>query len=308
MKVLVTGGAGFIGSHIVDLLKTQGFEVVVIDNLSSGNRKFLPSNIKFHAIDILSPEMEKIIFQEKPQIIIHQAAQVDVSKSLDDPVQDFKTNALGTAILLQAAYKAGVQKVIFSSSCAVYGDASDSVIEETSPAQPLSFYGLSKYLAERYIQLFNELFGMKYTILRYANVYGPRQNASGEGGVVSIFSLKLLKDESIHVFGDGEQTRDFVYVKDIAAANIAAIHKADNEIINIGCQSSISVNQLIQAMGKVLKKEITPVYYPSRIGDIKHSKLLNDKAKNILGWQPQYSLEEGLKETIDFYKSINSKK
>ncbi|MBP2240287.1 UDP-glucose 4-epimerase [Cytobacillus eiseniae] len=302
MKVLVTGGAGFIGSHIVDLLLKQGFEVIVADNLSSGSKEFLPSQIKIYEVDILSKEMEQVILQEQPNIIIHQAAQVDVTKSLADPIHDFKTNALGTVQLLHAAQKAGVQKFIFSSSCAVYGDTKDNPIKETFPVQPLSFYGLSKSLSERYTQLFNDLYDVKFTILRYANVYGPRQNSTGEGGVVSVFANKILANESITVFGDGEQTRDFVFVKDVATANLLAIHNADNEIINIGCQSSVSINQLIETMSKVLNKEITPNYAQERIGDIKHSSLLINKANNILKWNPKYSLEDGLIETIEYYR------
>ncbi|WP_100404813.1 NAD-dependent epimerase/dehydratase family protein [Bacillus solitudinis] len=303
MKVLVTGGAGFIGSHIVDLLIDKGFKVVVVDNLSSGNKAYISENATFYEVDICSEKIEEIFRTEKPTHVIHQAAQVDVSSSVVDPVFDAENNILGTVRLLVCSQKYDIQKFIYASSCAVYGETDNSSIIESHPFQPISYYGLSKGTPEIYIKLFHNLYGIPYTILRYANVYGPRQTPKGEGGVVSIFINKLLNNESPTIFGDGEQKRDFVYVKDVATANMLALAHGENEVLNIGCNEQTSINQLYQMIASMLSNPNPPLYGSKRKGDIAHSRLDFAKAKNLLSWNPVFNLKQGLKETLNYAKA-----
>ena len=304
MKVLVTGGAGFIGSHVVDLLAQSGYEPLVVDNLQSGNRDVVPPQVRFYHVDVTSPQIETVFEKEKPEVVIHLAAQVDVARSLKDPVEDAQQNILGTIRLLTCCQRFNVKKFIFSSSCAVYGEQEDQSIKETLPVQTKSFYGISKYTSELYIQTFNNIYQIPYTILRYANVYGPRQTPKGEGGVVSIFLKKVLKEEAPFIFGDGEQTRDFVYVKDVALANVLAIENGTNEIFNIGCNSKISINELYQMIASFSTKKIPPIFMTGRKGDIRFSRLDNSKAINLLNWKPTFNLNTGLRETFKYYKTI----
>ena len=234
MKVLVTGGAGFIGSHIVDTLIESGYEVVVVDNLSSGKKEYLNDKAIFYDLDLHSKQIEDVFEKELPDFVIHEAAQVDVSISIHHPYFDAYSNILGTIHLLELSRKYHVKKVIYASSCAVYGETGDYSIQENSKIQPISFYGASKYTPELYIQLYQKLYGLPYTILRYANVYGPRQTPKGEGGVISIFVQKLLKNENLIIYGYGTQTRDFVYVKDVAHANLLVLTKGGKS--NIQCK------------------------------------------------------------------------
>ncbi|MEH7380606.1 NAD-dependent epimerase/dehydratase family protein [Bacillus sp. JJ1533] len=301
MKVLVTGGAGFIGSHIVDLLVEQSYDVIVVDNLSTGYITNLPPNVTFYEADIRTNKIGDIFKQEKPDYVIHQAAQVDVSKSVLDPLTDAENNVLGTVRLLSCCIKHSVKKIIYASSCAVYGETNDCSINESFPIKPLSYYGLSKYIPEVYIKLFHDLHGLPYTILRYANVYGPRQSPKGEGGVVSIFFNKLISGESPTIYGNGEQTRDFVFVKDVARANVLSLHNGSNEILNISRNEKISINQLYRIISSIARNSPTPTYRDQRKGEILYSRLDNSKAKNVLGWNPSFDLFKGLTESYDFY-------
>jgi UDP-glucose 4-epimerase len=302
MKVLVTGGAGFIGSHVVDLLIQSGYEPIVVDNLRSGKREQVPPHVRFIDLDISSPQIEDVFAREKPDVVIHMAAQVDVAYSIQNPVEDACQNILGTIRLLECCYKYDVKKFIFSSSCAVYGEINDCSIKETFPLQPQSFYGISKFTSEMYIQIFNILHNVPFTILRYANVYGPRQTSKGEGGVISIFIKKVLNGESPFIFGDGEQTRDFVYVKDVALANVLAIEKGTNEILNIGCNSKTSINELYHKITSLASINIPSISMPVRKGDIRYSRLDNTKASNLLDWNPTFNLQTGLNETLKYNK------
>lgn len=303
MKVLVTGGAGFIGSHIVDKLITKGFDVVIVDNLSSGKRENINSQATIYQIDITSSTaLEEVFALEKPNYVIHHGAQIDIQKSILNPVYDANINVLGTINILEKCREHSVEKLVYASSAAVYGNPKALPVNEEHEINPLSFYGASKFTPEFYIKIFSNMYGIKYSILRYANVYGIRQDPKGEGGVVSIFIDKILKNDPPVVFGDGQQTRDFVYVSDVAEANLAALFHGDNETFNISCNQRTSVNQLISLMNSLTGQSLSPIYKESRNGDIKHSCLDNKKAVNNLAWTPKYSLEEGLRKTINYYK------
>lgn len=305
MKIVVTGGAGFIGSHVVDQLIKNNHQVAIIDNLSTGKEEYVSSDAAFYKMSILEPELDAVFRLEKPEVVIHQAAQISVQQSLQDPVHDLRVNVEGTLRLLELSRRFGVRKFIYASSAAVYGNPQYLGIDEAHPIRPMSFYGLSKYFSERYICLYAELHQLRYTILRYANVYGIRQDPKGEGGVVSVFVDKLLKGEKPVIFGDGEQTRDFVYVEDVAKANIAALTCGDNAVINIGTGDPTSVNELLGLMNELNGTDVLPDYQPERPGDIRHSYLKNDKARSILGWEPEVTLREGLKRTLDYYRNYS---
>ena len=303
MKILVTGGAGFIGSHIVDQLLFNGYHVVVIDDLSKGQAEYVNEDAIFYHMSVLDPDLEAVFIHEKPDVVIHHAAQIDVQRSLSDPIHDLHVNVEGTVRLLELCRHCNVQKFIYASSAAVYGNPQYLGIDEAHPIQPMSSYGISKFTPEQYIRVYAELYGLRYTILRYANVYGTRQDPKGEGGVVSIFVDKLLKGEKPVIYGDGEQTRDFIYGEDVAAANVAALHRGDNEVLNISTGVPTSVNELLRVLNELNETDILPEYHPERPGDIRHSYLKNDKALQMLGWQPKVSLREGLAKTLDYYRN-----
>jgi UDP-glucose 4-epimerase len=218
MKAVITGGTGFIGSHLVDELVSLGYKVHVIDNLSTGHRDYVHPQAVLHVLDIRDPEIRDLILSERPDVVFHQAAQTDVSRSMQDPMYDTSINILGTVNLLSACCQASVKKFVYASSCAVYGDLKAEPIREDSVTRPVSFYGISKLTSESYIRVFHHLYGLSYTILRYANVYGPRQTAIGEGGVIAVFLNRMQHGLPLVIHGDGEQTRDFVYVKDVVKA------------------------------------------------------------------------------------------
>lgn len=296
MKILVTGGAGFIGSTLVDELVKHGHHVNIIDNLSTGRLENINVAAMFFQADIISAELDSIFEQVKPDVVYHFAAQIDVQFSIENPVKDADINILGTIKVLECCQKHGVKKIIYPSSAAIYGEPSYLGIDEQHPIHPISYYGISKLTPEHYICVYSQLHGMKYTILRFANVYGPRQMVKGEGGVVAIFTDRVRKGGALNIFGDGEQTRDFIYVKDIVAANVQCLTYGDDETFNIGTGYPLSVNELVTTIENIIGKKMDANYLAPRQGDIVHSYFQNEKARRGLNWKPQYSLELGLRE------------
>ena len=308
MKILVTGGAGFIGSHLMRKLKEAGHEAVALDNLSTGLRENLLPDMKLVVMDTHDKAVEDVFQKEHFDAVVHLAAQTLVSDSMTDPENDMYQNVAGTVRILECCRKYGVQRVIFSSSAATYGDVDEKAlpISETLPQAPLSFYGLTKKTAEKYLELYHLAYGLDYVVLRFANVYGERQGDGGEGGVISIFTKRLAQGKGITIFGDGKQTRDFVYAGDIADGIIDALTTdAKNTAYNLSTTEETSLNELVQILSRIAGKDITPVYDKPREGDIYRSSLNNAKAICNLGWKPKVSLEEGLKRTFaDFKKKF----
>lgn len=304
MKVLVTGGAGFIGSFIVEEVMDRGWEVIIVDDLSTGNLSFVPEGVSFYNVDICSPSLEQVFLLHNPDVVIHQAAQVSVEFSNHHPLKDCEINALGTLNILKLCAKYNVSKLVYASSAAVYGMAKEVPLTEEHNVLPISFYGLSKYTAEQYIHLYHKLYGLSYTILRYSNVYGMRQNMHSEAGVVSIFVNKAINNQTLTVYGDGSQTRDFIFVRDIAKANIQAAQYSGSETFNISTNQPISLNNFIVELQKSTNHLLEIDYKSARTGDIKDSYLSYELAKHLLEWEPLTSFESGIKETIAYYQSL----
>ena len=302
MKVLVTGGAGFIGSFIVEEVINKGWEPIVVDDLSTGNLSFVPKNVPFYNIDIRSDSLEQVFRMHKPEVVIHQAAQVSVEFSTQQPLTDCEINTLGTLNILKLCTKYKVSKLVYASSAAVYGSAKEMPLKEEHRILPISFYGQSKYSAEQYIHLFHQLYGLPYAILRYSNVYGMRQNMQGEAGVVSIFINQAIRNKGITVYGNGCQTRDFIFVTDVAKANIQAVAFGISGAFNISTNQPISLNELLAILQESIHQPLDITYTDSRAGDIKDSTLSFDKAREILQWEPRTSFEIGLKETVAYYQ------
>ncbi len=303
MKILVTGGAGFIGSHVVDAYIKEGHDVVIIDDFSTGDKKNLNQKAKIYSCDINSPELIEIFEKEKPDIVNHHAAQMNVRYSVEDPINDAQINIIGLLNVLNCCIKTNVKKIIFiSSGGAMYGDAKTIPTPESTYPEPLSPYGLAKFVGEEYVKLFYRLYGLKYIILRYANVYGPRQNPKGEAGVVAIFIDRIIENKQPIIYGDGNQTRDYVYVMDIVEANLLSLTKGDNQAFNIGTGRETSVNELLKILLQVMNKEVKLIFEPERQGEIERGALDCTTAKNILGWQAKHTLQQGMQNTFEAYK------
>jgi UDP-glucose 4-epimerase len=298
MQILLTGGAGFIGSHLVDTLLDFGNKVYVIDDLSSGKLENLNRSATIYKMDICDQHLGELLRDIQPEIVFHLAAQVSVSGSVHNPYEDTRVNVLGTVNLLEACVKADVKRIIFSSSAAVYGMPQYLPINEAHSLNTISPYGASKAAAEEYIRLYQRMYDMNYIILRYANVYGPRQDAEGEGGVVSIFSSRLTSRDALTIFGSGEQTRDFVYIKDIVRANLAAASCSPNHTVNVSTGEATSINELAQTMISTTNTSVEIIHQPERQGDIQHSVLSPQLALEVMGWKPIYKLKDGLKDML----------
>ena len=306
MKILVTGGAGFIASHIVDKYIELGHDVVVVDNLSTGFKHNVNPKAKFYEIDIRSKELEQIFKEEKPDIVNHHAAQISVPVSVKKPELDAEVNAIGFLNILQNCVKYKVKKVIFiSSGGAVYGEAEEYPTTENYDPKPLSPYAIHKYVSEKYLYFYNHQYGLKYTVLRYANVFGPRQIPHGEAGVVSIFITNFRDNKKTYLYAFDEEPdgmiRDYVFVRDIVNANVLALDRGELDAFNIGTGLETTTGQLYREIALQMNTQIEPVREGARPGDIRRSCLNIDKAKNEFGWGPKYTLSDGVKETIDFF-------
>jgi UDP-glucose 4-epimerase len=309
MRVLVTGGAGFIASHIVDELIKLNHHVCIVDNLSAGIEGNINQKAIFYKYSITDMEKLKLVFEvEHPEVVIHHAAQINIRTSLSKPSFDAENNIVGTINILECCREFGIRKIIYPSSAAVYGDPKYLPVDENHPIDPISFYGISKHTPEHYIRNYAQLYGLKYTIFRYANVYGIRQDPKGEGGVVSIFIEKLLNNDTAFIFGDGEQTRDFIYVKDIVRANILALHKGDNELLNIGTNKAVTVNELFKVIKNISGSNVDVIHKEERTGDILHSYLDNKKAQEKLGFRVEINIEDGIRETVQYYMELLTKR
>lgn len=304
MKVLVTGGAGFIGSHVVEELLTYQYTVVVIDNLVTGSPENLPENVKLYRMDLNDPQLESVFELERPDYVIHLAAQASVIKSMQNPYADFLSNTVGAVKIMTLSEQFHIKKFIFASTAAVYGEASYYPIEEHHSIQPLSFYSVSKYSSENYLALYGKHKGLDNCILRFSNVYGPRQNSNGEAGVVSIIINHLLSEGRVTIF-DGSQTRDFIYVKDVAVACRLAMEGKHTGIFNISSCTETSIDDLYYLVAEMCGSRSIPVYKPRRPEEIIKSVLDNKKAVNEFGWEIHYSLTEGLQETIQYYVALS---
>jgi len=313
MKIMVTGGAGFIGSNVVDGLIEAGHEVVVVDNLYTGKRSNVNPQATFYEMDVRSPQISELIEKEKPEILNHHAAQMSVPDSVSDPLFDADVNIKGLLNLLEAGRKHGVRKVIFiSSGGAIYGEADEYPTSEAYPPKPLSPYAVSKYASEHYLGYYRHQYGLDYTTLRYANVYGPRQAPHGEAGVVAIFMNNLLqkKKSTLNHFAEDEagMVRDYCYVKDVVKANLAALEKGSGDFFNIGTGIGTKTLDLYQIIFEAFQEQIpampqelkTPGRQLARPGDLRRSCLVVEKAGLILNWKPETTLKEGIRKTLDW--------
>jgi len=307
MKVLVTGGAGFIGSHLVDALIQQGYQVVVVDNLSTGRLENVNPAATFYQVDISSPELERVFEKERPELVNHQAAQTVIQKSMEDPVFDAKQNILGSLNLILQCLHFGVKKIVYASSAGIYGEPKYRPVDESHPVTPISYYGVSKYTVEHYLHLCHLENSLSYTVLRYANIYGPRQSPKGEAGVVAIFTRQMLQGERPTIFGKGDKTRDYVYVADVVMANILAMEKSVNGVYNIGTEVETSDQEMFNLLAELTGYQSNPHYAPVRKGEIYKISLDWAKTQEELGWQPQFLLGEGLRETVNYYRSVLGK-
>ena len=307
MRVLVTGGAGFIGSHIVDQCVAAGHEVAIVDNLwaeGGGKTQNINPRATFYRADVTDDATLARIFDEvRPEVVSHQAAQHSVAISTKNPQLDARVNVLGLLNVLTNCARVGTRKIVFASSGATYGTPASLPITEETPQRPESPYGITKMVTEHYLRYWQEANGLTYTALRYGNVFGPRQDPNGEAGVIAIFAKRFLKHDSLRIDWDGEQQKDYVYVEDVARANVLALEKGDNEIFCIATGRGASVNEIYHLLEKITGYTPEIVRAPKRPGDIYLAYFDCSKAARLLGWQPRETLEEGIKNTVDFFRA-----
>ena len=305
MKIMVTGGAGFIGSHVTDMLIDAGHEVIVVDDLSTGRRSNLNPHATFYEVDIRSSEMERVFAQEKPEVICHHAAQMDVRRSMDDPLFDADINIIGSIKLAQLAIRHGTRKFIhISSGGAAYGEPEYLPCDEDHPIKPLCHYGASKYTFELYLHVFNANYNLDYSVIRYPNVYGPRQDPHGEAGVVAIFTGRMLRGEELTINGSGEQVRDYVYVTDCARCNLMLLEQGSGHVYNLGYGIGTTVNEIFEQLKNITGYTKQALYGPAKVGETFKIYLNAGRAERELGWRPVIPLEEGLKRTVDYSKEV----
>lgn len=308
MKIVVTGGAGFIGSHVADACVAAGHEVVVLDDLSRGDRRNLHPKARFCEIDACNPKVRDIFLDERPDVLNHHAAQISVSDSVRDPVRDAQINVLGTINLLEAAVTAGTRKVIFASTGgAMYGEIEGAPANEDSPRLPISPYAVSKIAGEFYLGYYRRQYGIRYTSLRYANVYGPRQSPHGEAGAVAIFSTMTLSGKAPRLFaarqvGDAGGIRDYVYVGDVVRANLIALERGDDDIFNLATATGTATADLYRMVAQAVEFQDPPEFAPPRPGDLLRSVISYQKAERVLGWRPETSLQEGVRKTVEYFR------
>ncbi len=306
MKILVTGGAGFIASQITDAYISEGHEVIVLDNLSTGFENNINPKARFVKSDISSSSILELFQKEKFDVVNHHAAQIDVRKSVNDPIFDANTNILGTINLLQSCIKTGVKKFTFASTGgAVYGEQEYFPADEKHPTNPVSPYGITKLTIEKYLFFYKNEYGLNYTILRYANVYGPRQNPFGEAGVVAIFANKFLKNENPIINGDGKQTRDYVFVEDVVKANVITLNSQSADIYNVGTGIETSVNDLFANLNNIAGGKAIEKHGPAPKGEQARSVITSEKLFKKYNWRPSVSIDQGLKKTFGFFKLKN---
>jgi UDP-glucose 4-epimerase len=309
VKILVTGGAGFIGSHVVNVFIENGHEVVIVDDLSTGRRSNLNPAATFYQVDIRSPQLADIFEKEQPQVIDHHAAQMDVRRSVEDPLFDADVNVLGSINLIELARVHNVERFIYiSTGGAVYGEPEYLPCDEAHPINPICPYGASKHTVEHYLYMYHELYDLNYVILRYPNVYGPRQDPHGEAGVVAIFTGQMLGGDQIVINGDGEQERDFVFVGDCARANLLALTTENsNTIFNLGYGKGTTINEIYTNLKNITGYELSAKYGPAKVGETRRIFLEASKAKKELDWKPIVGLESGLGETVDYFRQTEAK-
>jgi UDP-glucose 4-epimerase len=305
MKVLVTGGAGFIGSHVADLYLANGYEVVIVDDLSTGRLSNLNPDARFYQLDIRSPRLAEVFEAERPDFVNHHAAQMDVRRSMADPFFDAEVNVLGSLNVIECAKRYGVQRIVYiSTGGAVYGEPEYLPCDEGHPINPICPYGASKHTVEHYLFLYHANYGLRSTVLRYPNVYGPRQDPHGEAGVVAIFTGQMLAGQPVVINGDGEQVRDFVYVGDCARANLLALTLSPEfAIYNLGSGRGTSVNQIFAGLQQATGYERAPRYGPAKLGETRQIYLDAARARRQLGWLPITTLEQGLAQTVAYFRA-----
>ena len=305
MKILITGGAGFIGSHIQDAYIQAGHDVVVLDNLSTGKKKFLNPGSQFVELDIREKEKVNRLFEnEQFDVVNHHAAQINLRASVSDPAFDADVNIKGSLNVLEASVKSGVKKFIFASTGgAIYGEQDVFPADENHPIRPESPYGIAKLSIEKYLYYYEKVYGLKYFVLRYANIYGQRQNPHGEAGVVAIFCRKLVDNETPTINGDGKQTRDYVHVSDVVKANLSALDYKETGMVNIGTGVETTVNDIFNHLSSFSGNKMESAYGPAKKGEQQRSVLNNALAKQVLNWEPTISIEDGLFQTFEYFKN-----
>jgi len=305
VKILVTGGAGFIGSHVVDTFIANGYQVVIVDDLSTGRASNLNPAATFYKLDIRSPQLAEIFEKERPDVVDHHAAQMDVRRSVVDPLFDADVNIRGSINVIECARNFGVKRLVYiSTGGAVYGEPEYLPCDENHPIKPICPYGASKHTVEHYLFMYEVMYGLKYTVIRYPNVYGPRQDPRGEAGVVAIFTGLMLTDKQANINGDGAQERDFVYVGDCARANLLAVTNTNGSgIYNLGTGQGTTVNEIFDSLKSITGYSLSAIHQPPKLGETRRIFLDASKAFRELGWAPTVKIEDGLRSTVEYFKT-----